>query len=105
MSWSAFWIDPGFAGAQIGVATSSILSIVAFRFVLVNMLPPLSYMTRMDRFTLGCMILIFLALIETILTSYIFNNNQIGLARKIDRLSRLAFPVFFVLMFAVTLFI
>ena len=97
MSWAAFWIDPSLAASQIGVATSSILSMIAYRFVLSNLLPRLPYMTRMDYFILGSTVMVFLALIEVILTSSLTYGNRGELARKIDRLSRLAFPVVFVL--------
>ena len=48
MSWGAFWIDPIHAGAQIGVATSSMLTLIAFRFMIGAVLPRLPYMTRFD---------------------------------------------------------
>lgn len=97
MSWTAFWIDPGLISTQVGVATSSILSLVAYRFVLAGLLPRLHYMTRMDYFVLGSTLLVFLALIEVILTSFLHQSSRDGLARKIDRISRLAFPVVFLL--------
>jgi Neurotransmitter-gated ion-channel ligand binding domain len=99
MSWAAFWIDPSLVASQIGVATSSILSIIAYRFVLTNLLPRLPYMTRMDYFILGTTVMVFLALIEVILTSSLIYGNRGELARKIDRLSRLAFPVGFLVVF------
>ncbi|MEA3302655.1 MAG: hypothetical protein U9Q75_05180 [Pseudomonadota bacterium] len=33
MSWAAFWIDRVHVGVRIGVATSSILTLIAQRFV------------------------------------------------------------------------
>ena len=34
MSWSALWIDPEQPGARIGVASSAILTLIAYKFVL-----------------------------------------------------------------------
>ncbi|MHC4150012.1 MAG: hypothetical protein ACYSR5_11065, partial [Planctomycetota bacterium] len=64
MAWGAFYIDPTNTGAQIGVATSSMLTLIAYRFMLGDLIPRLSYMTRLDYFTLGSTILVFLTLLE-----------------------------------------
>ena len=41
MSWGALWIDPTNSGTQIGLATSSILTLIAYRFMLGNLVPRL----------------------------------------------------------------
>ncbi|MHC4942801.1 MAG: hypothetical protein ACYTG7_07245 [Planctomycetota bacterium] len=105
MSWAAFWIDPSQAGSQISVATSSILTLIAYRFVVAGLLPRLSYMTRIDYFTLGSTMLVFLALVEVILTSYLANRNRVELARTIDRFARFAFPTVFLLLFVGSFFV
>ncbi|MFC1825129.1 hypothetical protein ACFL9T_20645 [Thermodesulfobacteriota bacterium] len=104
MSWAAFWIDPSLAAPQIGVATSSILSLVAYRFVLGSLLPRLPYMTRMDYFMLGSTVLVFMALVEVILTSALAYGERSELARRMDRLSRFAFPAIFLLVFIWSMF-
>lgn len=105
MSWAAFWIDPRQAGAQIGVASSAILTLIAYRFVLASLLPRLPYMTRMDYLTLGSTLLVFLALTQVILTSTLARKNLVKTARWIDRVSRVAFPSAFVLLFVWSLFL
>jgi hypothetical protein len=104
MSWAAFWIDPSQTRAQIGLAGSAILSLIAYRFVLANLLPRLPYMTRMDYLTLGGTLLVFLALVEVIVTSTLAHKNRNKAARGIDRVSRLAFPTVFVLLFVWSMF-
>jgi hypothetical protein len=99
MSWAAFWIDPSQSGTQIGVATSAVLSLIAFRFVLGDLLPRLPYMTRLDYYTLGSTLLVFFALVEVITTSYLARNKRERLARKLDRVARIAFPAVFILLF------
>ncbi len=44
MSWTVFWIDPSEAAAQLGVAATSILALIAYQFVLGNLVPRLSYL-------------------------------------------------------------
>lgn len=97
MSWGAFWIDPTNAGAQIGVATSSMLTLIAYRFMLGNLIPRLPYMTRLDHFTLGSTILVFLTLLEVVVTTNFALREREKVARRIDNWCRLAFPLAFVL--------
>jgi hypothetical protein len=100
MAWTTFWIDPTSAGTQISVATTSMLTLIAYRFLLDHLVPRLPYMTRMDYFTLGSTVLVFLTLVEVVVTSSLARGGQKDRARRIDRLSRVFFPSAFV---AVTL--
>ena len=97
MSWGAFYIDPTNAGAQIGVATSSMLTLIAYRFMLGNLIPRLPYMTRLDYFTLGSTVLVFLTLMEVVITTNLALKEKVKIARIIDRWCRFVFPVTFVL--------
>ncbi|MEE8305879.1 MAG: hypothetical protein V3R81_01370 [Gammaproteobacteria bacterium] len=96
MSWGGFWIDPTNAGAQIGVATSSILTLIAYRFMLGNLLPRLPYMTRLDYFTLGSTALVFLTLVEVVITTKLALSKMEVVGRRIDRWCRVVFPIAFV---------
>ena len=92
MSWGAFWIDPEHAGAQIGVATSSMLTLIAYRFMLGDLIPRLPYMTRMDYFTLASTSLVFLTFIEVVSTTILFYNGKVKLGKTMDNVSRFLFP-------------
>jgi len=96
MSWGAFWIDPEHAGAQIGVATSSMLTLIAYRFMLGDLLPRLPYMTRMDYFTLAATALVFLAFVEVITTTILTYKKRGPMARKIDICARVVFPTIYI---------
>jgi hypothetical protein len=100
MSWAAFWIKRSETGIRIAVATSSVLTLIAHRFVLASLLPRLPYMTRMDYFTVGSTILVFLALVVVVLTSFLEPEICSDCsARRINIGSRFAFPIaFFVLL-------
>ena len=97
MAWGAFYIDPTNAGAQIGVATSSMLTLIAYRFMLGGLIPRLSYMTRLDYFLLGSTSLVFLTLVEVIITINLALRDKKKFARTIDRWCRFVFPIVFIL--------
>ncbi len=103
MSWAAFWIDPSQTGAQIGVATSAILSLIAFKFVLSGLLPKLPYMTRMDYFMLGSTLLVFFAMGEVVTTSMLSHKGRVVLARRFDNVSRVVFPLTFLTILLVSM--
>lgn len=96
MSWGAFWIDPEHAGAQIGVATSSMLTLIAYRFMIGDLLPRLPYMTRMDYFTLAATALVFLAFVEVVSTTILFYKKKVELGKKIDIWARVIFPTVYI---------
>jgi len=97
MSWGAFYIDPTNAGAGIGVATSSMLTLIAYRFMLGNLIPRLPYMTRLDYFLLGSTILVFLTLVEVIITTNLALKQVEKIALKIDHWCRFVFPAAFIM--------
>ena len=39
MSWIVFWIDPAESGTQIGVSTTAMLTLIAFRFTIDGLVP------------------------------------------------------------------
>jgi len=100
MSWAAFWIGRKHIGVRIGVATSSILTLIAHRFVLASLLPRLPYMTRLDYFTVGSTALVFLALLTVVLTAYLATVQRDIYAKRVDQIARPAFPIAFFLLFS-----
>ncbi|HEY5894213.1 MAG TPA: hypothetical protein VIT91_13390 [Chthoniobacterales bacterium] len=95
MSWTVFWIDPTNGGPQISVAVTSMLTLIAYRFAIGSEVPKLPYLTRLDAFILASSILVFLSLIEVMLTTKLATNNRTDLARLIDRRCRILFPIVF----------
>jgi hypothetical protein len=95
MSWAGFWIDPVNASAQISVAVTSMLTLIAYRFAVDTQLPRLPYMTRLDALFLTSTLLVFLSLIEVMATTILDNNQQTELAKKLDRYCRVIFPAIF----------
>jgi len=91
MAGTVFWIDPRNMGPQLSVSASSMLTLIAYRFSLGNLVPRLSYMTRLDHFILGATLMVFAALVEVIVTSGLASNGHHERAVRIDRVARVAY--------------
>jgi hypothetical protein len=96
MSWAVFWIDPKDAGTQVGVAVTSMLTLIAYRFATDALLPKVSYFTRLDYFILGSTILVFSGLIEVLITNALAKKDRLDLARLVDKLARIIMPLIFI---------
>jgi len=92
MSWTAFWMDREQFAPRLGVATTSMLTLIAYWFVLGNLLPRLPYLTRLDHFLIGSTMLVFLALVQTVSMSYWQRTGRKSRARVLDQTARILFP-------------
>ena len=92
MSWLVFWVDPKEMGTQISVSVTSMLTLIAYRFMVGTALPKISYLTKLDLFILCATLLVFTTLIEAIVTGTLARNERVDLARRIDRVARLGYP-------------
>jgi hypothetical protein len=93
MAGAVFWIDPLNIAPQVGLATTSMLTMIAYRFAISTMVPQIPYMTRLDVFTSGMSFLIFLAFLGAILTSYLSSRDKLSKARSVDLIARWIFPI------------
>lgn len=103
MSWAVFWVDPTLRGSQISIAVTSMLTLIAYRFSVGSETPKLPYLTSLDTFILVSSILVLLALIQVVATGRLVSSQRLDLARRIDRWSRYAFPIAFVVLAVATL--
>ncbi len=92
MSWAVFWIDPQQI-ARVGLSATAILTLIAYQFAFADLLPRISYLTRADRFTVGSLLLVFFALLEVVMTSALAKQGRSETGDRIDRVSRVTFPV------------
>jgi hypothetical protein len=104
MSWTVFWISPAQFGPQIKLSATSMLTLIAFQFAMASILPRISYFTVLDKFITGSTVLVFLALLESLTTSFLVSKKKNELALRIDDVCRIAFPLTFVLMVLVVFF-
>ena len=96
MSWSVFWIDPKQIGPQLGAGTTAVLTIIAFLLNLRGVLPPISYLTKIDYFVYISLGLVFFAYLEALTTCWLTYNGRGVLARNIDKVFRVMMPLTFV---------
>lgn len=97
-SWVVFWIGTEHIGPRLSVAVTSMLTLVADRFLLGQSLPAVSYLTRLDYYLLGATVLVFLALIQVTMTGAMTDEHHLRRATRINRMSRRAFPAAFALL-------
>jgi len=100
MSWIVFWIDPAEYSTQISISVTSMLTIIAYKFVMGNSLPKVPYLTRLDYIMTFATVLVFLTLLQSATTSILVRKDKEILARKIDYYCRFAVPLtFFIFIF------
>ena len=94
MGWTAFWLPPSSIPARISAAISTMLTLIAYRFAFGNLVPQLTYLTRFDYFMLASTIFVFMVLLVVTACAYLtLDEKRAALGARIDRYSRLAFPV------------
>lgn len=65
---------------------------VAFLLSLSSILPPISYLTRLDYFVYASLALQFLAFAVALASTYLAAQDNHGLALRVDRVARFFFP-------------
>jgi hypothetical protein len=102
MSWAPRWIDADQIGTNIGVSTTAFLTLVAYLFATNALLPPVSYITRMDRFIFLSTLIVFAGLAQTVVSTMLFRRGKTKLVEKVDRLSRVIHPLILLLVLIVS---
>ena len=105
MSWAVFWIPPSQLGPQIGLSVTSMLTLIAYRFAIGHVVPNVAYLTRFDKFVFGSTLLVFLALVEAMISGSLSYAKKDELADSIDWYSRFIFPAIFIAILVYSLFI
>jgi hypothetical protein len=96
MSMLTFFIAPEELEAQVSLGATALLSIIAFNFVISGDLPDVGYLTRADMLIMGSYVIIFLALVESVLVNVLHRRGKTSLARKYDYACRLVFPLVYI---------
>jgi Neurotransmitter-gated ion-channel ligand binding domain/Neurotransmitter-gated ion-channel transmembrane region len=105
MSWIVFWLDPNQPGPRISISITSMLTIVAYRLLLGNFIPRLSFLTRMDYFVFSCTFLVFLSLVTVVFISRLQLTQKETTANKLNNHSRWIFPGLFLLVIFLSFFV
>jgi hypothetical protein len=92
MSWVPRWIDPREIGASLGISGTAFLTLIAYLFAITVLLPPVAYITRMDRFILLSTLMVFMSLIHTVLnTALVKKLKKIHNVQRFNRWSALVY--------------
>jgi hypothetical protein len=102
MSWIVFWIDPKYVAPRLSVTITSMLTLIAYRFVLEGALPRLSYLTRMDYFLIGATLLVLTTVIQVAVTTRAEDRDHGRRARRINSYSQWLFPTAFLSLLVAT---
>lgn len=94
-SWSVFWIDPQEFSAQIGIAFTNLLTVVALLLVINDTLPRVGYLTLMDGFTMICFMTIVIAVLVLVFAHRSTIKDRNDRAQKIHNLARWIVPTSF----------
>ena len=103
MSWVVFWIPLSATAPRIGLPATVMLTLIAYRYSIDQILPQISYLTRIDLFIILATILVYIALIETAIATALHGKERKEWARRLDRVCRFVFPILFVLCSVATL--
>jgi hypothetical protein len=100
MSWLPRWIDPEQTGVNVGISTTAFLTLVAYLFAITVLLPRVSYITRMDRFILLSTLMVFGALMQSVGNTALIRHKKKALVERIDRWSRVVYPLLLIAVLA-----
>ena len=85
MAGTVFWLDPSIIPTRMSVVVTTMLTLIAYRFMLANHVPRLPYLTRLDWFMLGATVLVICTLFTMAGTSYLVSRGMESIVGKIDR--------------------
>jgi hypothetical protein len=93
MTWVVFWIPQEFVPPRVGLAATSMLTLIAYRFAMSSVLPPIAYLTRLDVFMIGASILVFAGLATAVAVTYLADSHHQALANRVNRAARWLSPL------------
>jgi len=100
MAWMPFWINPEVIPTRVGTSVTTVLTLIAYRFMLGALVPKLSYLTLMDYLLLGATLVVAASLV-TVATGSTLVKTRPQTVRRIDRIGRVAYPLVFISLIAV----
>jgi len=103
MSWTAFWLQPSIVPSRIAISTASVFSLMALGYSIRLRLPPVPYLTRADRFVIGCTLLVFLSLAVSVMGSRWAAANQEMRALRLNSTARWLYVGLYLLVVAFAL--
>ena len=99
MTWTVFWMPLEFVAPRVGLVATSMLTLIAYRFSMSSILPPIAYLTRLDQFMVASSVLVFCALAAAVAVTYFEGKGQMARALRLNKASRMLAPALFLLVF------
>jgi len=96
--WSVFWIDIESLTDRLNISFIGVLTIVAYQFVVVENLPRMSYLTFTDSLLLVSFLMMAATIPQSLWISSLVRAGRQAEAKRIDRISRWAFPTVYLLL-------
>jgi len=103
VSWLSFWLDPSQVLAKLFMGVSTLLTMSVQTASINRSLPPVAYTKAIDTWTGVCVMFLFVALVQSVavhffsITKAKFLGKCQSIGANVDVLSRVMFPVSFVL--------
>ena len=97
MSMLTFFLPADELEAQTSLGATSLLSIIAFHFLISGQLPDVGYLTKADTLMIGSYVFILSSLVETVVVNRHFKRGNKIVSQRIDRVCRWLFPLLYCL--------
>ena len=95
ISWSVFWMIGDKLVDRMSISMTGILTIVAYQFIISDILPRVSYFTFMDTFLSISFLIMLMSVFENIIVNNLDLVDRSAEAKKVDMVCRIAFPVLY----------
>lgn len=100
MTWAVFWMPLEYVAPRVGLVATSMLTLIAYRFSMSSVLPPIAYLTRMDVFMIASSVLVFAALASAVAVTHYDGRGETEKANRINLASRWLAPLLFLAVLA-----
>jgi hypothetical protein len=101
MAWMVFWMPLEAINPRVSISVTSMLTLIAHRFVISGNLPKLSYLTHMDYFLLGCTIMALLGLVGVVTVARVSSLGRPELGLRLNKIFRWIYPAIFIVVIVI----
>jgi hypothetical protein len=96
VSFSIFWVDADDLSSEVQISVTCLLAAIALQFTEGSSLPDVNYLTIADRVYAISYVAIGLTILQVVYTNNLARRGEKDKARRVDRTSRVVFPVLLV---------
>jgi hypothetical protein len=93
MAYGVYFIPASALPQQIGLGTTSMLTLIAYMLALGGGLPRIPYLTRADRFFVGSALLVFVGLVKAVAAAALGQRPDARVVDRVNRWGRWVFPL------------